>query len=288
MEILSLASIRNLCKGKLGILFGSGPTVTEFNYEKDLYKDVPKFGINECVYLPIDLDYIVVGDHSGHRPASCVAAINEYSPAAKRLITGYMSEHARGPLSKIKNGLFCPVVRRKDHLTQNHIFMGQAAPGYNTRKFSVQEKINVQEGKIVLGPRKVSLKSIEITTKNIDNFASLHTENFSVTRYGSVSFDILQLMVWMGFEKIILIGHDSSYTKGTFRQSHLEKSKGFKAGPSVKLLDHWKGFHDYLGKYFPNVEIKSLRPVGLTPDLYPLFDAIDEENLKNLIKNSLI
>jgi len=288
LELLHLPSIKNIHKGKLGLLFGSGPTVKDFVYDKDLYCSVEKFGINECVYLPIDLDYIVVGDHRGPSASSCVAAINDYNPATKRLITGYKEKHGRGPLSKIKNGLFCPVVERKSHLTQNHIFMNQAAPDFNTKKHDIHEKISIQDGRIVFGVKKVVLKSIDITTKNIDNFASLHTENFSITRYGSVSFDILQLMVWMGFEKIILIGHDSSYTKGTFRQSHLKKSKSFQPGPAVKLLDHWKGFHDYLGKYFPNVEIKSLRPVGLTPDLYPLFDVIDEENLKNLIKNSLI
>ena len=183
MELLHLPNIKNMHKGKLGILFGSGPTVTKFDFSDPVYEKVIKFGVNECVYLPVNLDYIVVGDHVGPRAPSCVDAINECSPKTRRFVTGYESDYKRGPLSKIENALFCPVVKRKHHVTQNHVFMEQAAPEWIVSEYVIQEKINVQEGKIVLGPKKVPLKSVDVTTKNIDTFTSLHTEDFKVTRY---------------------------------------------------------------------------------------------------------
>jgi len=248
MKTLDLKSIKNKHDGQLGLLFGSGPTVSEFNYAEDVHGPIIKFGVNECIYLSYDMNYIVVGDHRGPRPQSCVKAINKAPEKIIRIVTGYKSElavNSNSPLMAIDNALQHVVKERSAKLTQTDKYFN--SPGHP----------------VVKGP-----------------IANIHADDFNVIRYGSVGYDVLQLMVWMGFKTIVLIGYDTDYSKGTFKSNFSQPAK------PIKLLDHWKGFHDYLAKFFPEVEVKVLRPVALTEKDYPLFETIDEDRLKFLIENS--
>jgi len=81
---------------------------------------------------------------------------------------------------------------------------------------------------------------------------------FPIARWGSISFDVMQVLSFMGFKKIYLVGHDCDYSKGTF---HTSFSTG--NGEMVKLLSHWNKMKNFLENCYPDLEVYSINPVAL-------------------------
>ncbi len=108
-----------------------------------------------------------------------------------------------------------------------------------------------------------------------------------VSRWGSISFDVVQILAWMGFSNIVLVGHDCDYTDGTFhtdRKTAEELSKsGYEvplpSGPAVgqKLVDHWGQIKTFLDKHYPGLTVYSYKPKALT-----CFPKINEKDMWNL------
>lgn len=81
---------------------------------------------------------------------------------------------------------------------------------------------------------------------------------FPVARWGSISFDVMQVLAFMGFKKIYLVGHDCDYSRGTFHTNFSTAN-----GEMVKLLDHWNKMKNFLENCYPNLEVYSINPVAL-------------------------
>lgn len=97
--------------------------------------------------------------------------------------------------------------------------------------------------------------------------------NDKVSRWGSISFDVIQILAWMGFKNIVLVGHDCDYTDGTFH-TDWEKAKTLTkvgaevplpSGPTVgnKLVDHWGKIQSFLEEYYPDLNVYSHNPKAL-------------------------
>ena len=76
---------KNSLTGKSGILFGSGPTIKEFQSNLD----VVRVGLNEQIYLNLNLDYWFMGDtfprdHS--KFINCFNDYNQYRPNKTKFI----------------------------------------------------------------------------------------------------------------------------------------------------------------------------------------------------------
>jgi len=108
-----------------------------------------------------------------------------------------------------------------------------------------------------------------------------------VSRWGSISFDVMQILAWMGFKNIVLVGHDCDYTDGTFHTSW-EKAKSLSkvgaevplpAGPHVgyKLVDHWGKVQKFLTEKYPDLNVFSFNPKALS-----CFPEITEKDMWNL------
>lgn len=111
--------------------------------------------------------------------------------------------------------------------------------------------------------------------------------NDKVARWGSISFDVIQILAWLGFKNIVLVGHDCDYTDGTFytsRKKAQNLSKSGKeiplpSGPAVgqKLVDHWGQIQKFLDDKYPELTVYSYNPRALT-----CFPKISEEDMWNL------
>tara|TARA_R110002126_G_scaffold793_3_gene4963 strand:- start:4194 stop:4859 length:666 start_codon:yes stop_codon:yes gene_type:complete len=87
---------------------------------------------------------------------------------------------------------------------------------------------------------------------------SKNLEKELVARYGSISFDVMQILAFMGFSKIYLVGHDCNYSTGTF---HRRFNGG---GAHQKLIDHWNLIKIFLDSKYPQLKVESVNPVSLT------------------------
>lgn len=129
-------------------------------------------------------------------------------------------------------------------------------------------------------------KLVSRADRTVPNFAH-DLVNDKVSRWGSISFDVIQILAWMGFSNIILVGHDCDYTDGTFHTDR-EKAKNLSkigaeiplpSGPTVgqKLVDHWGQIQKFLRVQYPFLNVYSFRPKALT-----CFPKISEEDMWNL------
>ena len=111
--------------------------------------------------------------------------------------------------------------------------------------------------------------------------------NDKVSRWGSISFDVIQIFAWMGFKNIVLVGHDCDYTDGTF-YTDWEKAKTLTkvgaevplpSGPTVgnKLVDHWGKVQSFLEQYYPDLSVYSHNPKALR-----CFPEINEKDMWGL------
>ena len=72
--------------GESAIFYGSGPTIKEFSTDR---KDILKIGLNEQIYLDLDLDYWFMGDTFPRNPdkfINCFEDYNEYKPNITKFI----------------------------------------------------------------------------------------------------------------------------------------------------------------------------------------------------------
>jgi hypothetical protein len=89
--------------------------------------------------------------------------------------------------------------------------------------------------------------------KKVDDLSTDLTEGFS--SHLSVSYEVIQLAVWMGFKKIILVGHDCDWSKGSFHDPD-------DYGSTKNNFDQWEKIQEWATNI--GVEIVIHNPVKLT------------------------
>jgi len=57
----------------------------------------------------------------------------------------------------------------------------------------------------------------------------------------SISFEVMQFILYMGFEKVVLIGHDANYKDGSFNSKDTRLQHG-----SAMLVQSWRDMHEFL------------------------------------------
>jgi hypothetical protein len=111
--------------------------------------------------------------------------------------------------------------------------------------------------------------------------------NDKVSRWGSISFDVVQILAWMGFKNIILVGHDCDYTEGTFHTDRKVAKTLPRIGGEIplpsdatvgqKLVDHWQQISKFLNVHYPELTVYSFNPRALS-----CFPEISEQDMWNL------
>lgn len=218
---------KNLYHDKIAIFFGSGPTLENFtNFDQIKSDKFIKFGVNECIFVndKLNLDYIVIGDYSDGGRVS-------QKECDKTIINQY---------KKNKNlKVICTGYR--EYL--NHKIVSGLRSEINNKNFDFFEVEKREHSDVRKCPKPIF---------------HIH-ENTRLIRYGSVSFDVIQLLLWMGFKKIVLIGHDSNYSKGTFFSK--KENKGENDFNKVSFA--WIEVKNYMTDFYDSVKIYQINPVAL-------------------------
>ena len=213
--------------GKDAIIYGSGPTILDF--DASLVSDeVVKFGVNDQIFLDLGLDYWFMGDAMPQEPAKFYDRIdeyNEYSPKIQKFVR------------------FCnwDIDRKIDIPSWGSVPRNGQLPNLKGAKMYVAD---------LCGNPDVCQFNEDISKENMSAVAS-------------ITFEVLQFVLYCGIKRVYLVGQDCNYQSGTFAKFMIGKSQN--AG--YWILKYWKVVKPWLEKHHPDVEIYSVNPVSL--DIFP-------------------
>lgn len=219
--------------GESAILFGSGPTILEFN-SGQVPPDVLRYGVNDQIFLDLDLDYWFMGDACSQTPSKFYDRFmeyNEYKPNIQKFI-----RHCNWP---------------------------------DDRKITVPNWGNVpRNGQLPFNMKHAKYYTCDSGGGNPD--VCLFKKDISVNNLNSVAsitFEVLQFMLFCGIKKIYLVGHDCDYSKGTFARFMIGKHQR----ADYWILRYWKIVKDWIDDNYPDVEIYSVNPVALK--IFPVIES---------------
>jgi len=219
---------KNSHQGRSGVLFGSGPSLLQFD-TTNLPDNVLRFGVNDQIFLDLDLDYWFMGDSVPQVPAKFwdrLHLYNNYTPKLQKFIRFCDWKDDR----KI-------IVPPYGQVARN----GQLPLGMKNSKYYVAGSGG--------NPETCLFKK---------DIAEGH-----LTAVASISFEVLQFMLYCGIQKIYLVGHDCDYTNGTFAKIMIGKQQQ----ADYYILRYWKQVKEWIGQNYPDVQICSINPVAL--DIFP-------------------
>lgn len=78
----------------------------------------------------------------------------------------------------------------------------------------------------------------------------------------SISFEAFQFMLYTGIKRVYFVGHDCSYTNGTFRTASANDAFHQQCGTDI-IADWQMVAAEWLPRNYPDVEVFSIRPVAL-------------------------
>lgn len=217
---------KDVHQGMSAILFGSGPSLLKFD-TKQVPSDVLKFGINDQIFLNLGLDYWFMGDSHRQDPDYFFTKFNQYNDYAP---------------NRQKFVRIC---------------------GWDQDQYILLNGTPVnRNGQLPLGMKNTKYY-FAVSSGNPDN--CLFNEDLGVGNIcavASITFEILQFLLYTGVTSLFLIGHDCDYTTGDYSGSEI--GKNLNAG--YWISKYWKVCQPWIEKKYPNLNIYWVDPVGV--DLY--------------------
>ena len=228
---------KNIHEGRTAILFGSGPSILDFD-DKVVSDNILRFGVNDQIFLNLGLDYWFMGDSMPQVPSKFYDRIDEYQNYKPK----------RQKFVRICNW-------DTDRITKIH-----------------------HKGEMIAVPRNGQLPHIKnakyyIADSGGNPDVCLFNEDLSVGHLkavASISFEVLQFILYTGIKKIYLVGHDCDYSNGTFAKIMIGKAQR----ADHYILRYWKIVKEYIDNQYPDVEIVVINPVAL--DIFPTSNEITE------------
>lgn len=92
--------------------------------------------------------------------------------------------------------------------------------------------------------------------KEWNDLSSDPTQSFCIS--GSITFEMLQFVLYTGIKRLYLIGQDCSLHKGSF---YNEKTRFSNKTTSMSLVKRWLQVKEFLDNKFPEVEVRIINPV---------------------------
>lgn len=216
-------------------IFAPGPSINKFDVKLD--KTIYRAAINAVIVHEEhrDLDFFFWG---GDLDLPCHPTPSEH----------YVREHLKFLPNKTlkftdsQNDYeeFYPPFKQRVHITTKEA----QALGFNC----------LSQGLKITNGKDIWFK--DVSENPVDSFSTI--------------FQAIQILLYMGFRKIILIGADCG---GMHSYKSLVKVDKTDWNPKIlfkELISHWKKFKKWVNKNYPSVEIESINPVGLI-DVFPLY-----------------
>ena len=227
---------KNSHSGATAILFGSGPSLLQFD-AGNIPGSILRFGVNDQIFLNLDLDYWFMGDSVPQVPSKFwdrLKDYNDYTPKLQKFIRYCNWKDDR----KI-------VVPPYGFVSRN----GQLPWGMKNSKYYVADSGG--------NPEQCLFKK---------DMSQGH-----LAAVASISFEVLQFMLYCGVQKIFLVGHDCDYSNGTFAKIMIGKQQQ----ADYYILRYWKIVKEWVEENYGGVQIYSINPVAL--DVFP------EAHIKDMI-----
>ena len=233
---------RNKHKNRRAILFGSGPSILNFDKQK-IPDDILRFGVNDQIFLDLDLDYWFMGDAMPQNPAKFYNRFkdyDDYNPKIQKFvrICGWQDERII------------------------------SVPGWGSVPRTGQLPLNMKNTKYY---HAHAGGNPDTCTFKKDLGAG------SLSCVASISFEILQFILFCGIKEIFLVGHDCDYSSGTFAKFMIGRDQ--RAGYWISR--YWKVVKPWIEENHPEVKIFSVNPVAL--NIFPeitLQEITQRENAK--------
>lgn len=229
------AEYHNRHLGAKGILFGSGPSILKFKGERTS-DDVLRFGVNDQIFLDLELDYWFMGDAMPQVPSKFYDKFDEYN--------NYMPKKQK-------------FVRYCNWKDDREI----TVPNWGKVPRNGQLPLDMKNCKYYIcdsgGNPESCLFKKDISVGNM-------------TAVASISFEILQFMLYCGVKEIFLVGHDCDYSNGTFAKIMIGKQQN----ADYYILRYWSIVKEWIEENYPDVKVYSVNPVALH-----IFPTIQQKNI---------
>lgn len=214
---------KNIHLNESAILFGSGPTLESFD-ASSVPSNFIKVGLNEQIFLDLDLDYWFMGDsfpRDKNKFTNFFDDYNNYKPKLAKFIRFQTwGEHGSMPLN-MKHSLY---YKCDEHKETNSVILPNGATTRLPQKCLFQNDIS---------------------------------EN-NLIAVATISFEALQFILYTGIKNIYLVGHDCDYSYGTFRTKMIDNYD-----EEYHILSYWNHVNNWLKENMPEVKIYSINPVAL-------------------------
>lgn len=216
---------KDVHKGKSCVFYGCGPTIKDFN-KHNVPDDFIKIGVNESLLLDLNLDYWFMGDSNPQDRTKFWDKLDLYK-TRKTTISKFVRicKWAEGHTIYL-DGVGNVPRNGQLPLGMSDCLYYEAVLGGNTNECMFKKDIS--EGPLV--------------------------------DVASISFEVLQFILFTGITKIYLVGHDCDYSKGTFTGCMV----GQRHNAGMHILNYWKVIKGWVKKNYPEVQIFSINPVALT------------------------
>ena len=215
------------------ILFGSGPSILEFDFSQ-IPEGFLRFGTNDQIFLDgIDLDYWFMGDAVPQVPYKFYErfdSYNHYRPKKQKFVRYCNWKDER--VISVKNWGRVP---RTGQLPLNLKYSKYYVCNSGGNPASCLFQKDISQGPLMA--------------------------------VASISFEVLQFILYCGVKKIFLVGHDCDYSNGTFAKIMIGKQQQ----ADHYILRYWKIVKDWVETNYPDVSIYSINPVALNifPEVKP-------------------
>lgn len=206
------------------ILFGSGPSILKFD-NSIVPDNVLRFGVNDQIFLNLNLDYWFMGDAMPQVPSKFYNRFeeyNDYTPKEQKFVR-YCNWEDNREITVPSWGL----VPRNGQLPLDM---------KNTKYYMCDSGGN---------PDRCLFRK-DISAGNLKAVAS-------------ISFEALQFMLYCGVKRIFLVGHDCDYSNGTFAKIMIGKQQR----ADFYILRYWKIVKLWIMNNYPDVKIHVVNPVAL-------------------------
>ena len=229
------AEYHNRHHGAKAILFGSGPSILKFD-GTEIPRDVLRFGVNDQMFLDLDLDYWFMGDAMPQVPSKFYERYDEYNDYVPK---------------KQKFVRYCNWKDDREIIV----------PDWGAVPRNGQLPLDMKNCKYYIcdsgGNPNGCLFKKDISIGNM-------------TAVASISFEILQFMLYCGVKEIFLVGHDCDYSNGTFAKIMIGKQQN----ADYYILRYWGLVKHWIEENYPEVRVYSVNPVALH-----IFPTIQQKNI---------
>ena len=214
---------KDIHQGQTAIVMGCGPSLKLY----DGTKKVIHVGCNELLYSSnLNIDYYFVGDAQtawvGKTKTFCTdqKAYNAYKPS----IAKFVRDHPQPECSILQSN--------KGHPVDHALHYDVCPKGMSFKDFKRERQKDFQ--------------------KDIVN-------NYMYSRL-SITWEMLQFILWTGVSRIYLMGQDCSYASGTI---HNPDHHAYGGVPRVGLINRWADFKVWAAKNYPDTKIMCVNPVAM-------------------------